>query len=204
MYKSLKDFIEFLESKGELIRIKEFTDPLLEITEITDRVSKQPGGGKALLFENTGTAYPVLTNMLGSKNRILYALGATSFDEISESMRDLIKEVTRQRGTIQEKLKAIPLLGRAASWMPKAHKGVAPCQEVILHQPDIGRLPVLKCWPQDGGAFITLPLVHTKDPVTGARNVGMYRMQVFSENTTGMHWHRHKTGARQFSRCKEY
>ena len=203
MYKSLKDFIEFLESKGELIRIKEFTDPLLEITEITDRVSKQPGGGKALLFENTGTAYPVLTNMLGSKNRILYALGATSFDEISESMRDLIKEVTRQRGTIQEKLKAIPLLGRAASWMPKAHKGVAPCQEVILHQPDIGRLPVLKCWPQDGGAFITLPLVHTKDPVTGARNVGMYRMQVFSENTTGMHWHRHKTGARQFSRCKE-
>ena len=202
MYTSLKEFVDFLESKDELIRIKEYVDPVLEIAEITDRISKQPGGGKALLFENTGTSYPVLTNMLGSQRRILFALGVDSFDQISDSMRDLIKQITQQRGTLQEKIKALPLLGRAASWMPKNHKGVAPCQEVILHKPDLSRLPVLKCWPEDGGKFITFPLVHTNDPVTGARNVGMYRMQIFSENTTGMHWHRHKTGARQFSRFK--
>lgn len=203
MYKSLKDFVDFLESKGELIRIKEFVDPVLEISEVTDRISKQPGGGKALLFENTGTAYPVLTNMLGSEKRILYALGAQSFDEISDSMKELVGQILKHRGSLQEKIKALPLLGKAASWMPKNHKGIAPCQEVILHKPDMIRLPVLQCWPEDGGKFITFPLVHTKDPVTGVRNVGMYRMQVFSENTTGMHWHRHKTGARQFSRCKE-
>ncbi|MDD2490957.1 MAG: menaquinone biosynthesis decarboxylase [Bacteroidales bacterium] len=203
MYKSLKEFVEFLESKNELVRIKEFVDPVLEIAEITDRVSKEIDGGKALLFENTGSTYPVLTNMMGSEKRILYALGAESFDEISNSMKDLIKQISQQRGSLQEKLKALPILGRAASWMPKPHRGIAACQEVILHKPDLNRLPILKCWPEDGGKFITLPLVHTKDPITGIRNVGMYRMQVFNENSTGMHWHRHKTGARQFSKCKE-
>lgn len=203
MYKSLKDFAEFLESKGELIRITEYVDPVFEIAEITDRISKEPNGGKALLFENTGTPYPVLTNMLGSERRILYALNSDSFEDISNSMRELLKEVTKQRGSLQEKLMALPLLGKAASWLPKKHKGIAPCQEVILDRPDIDRLPVLKCWPEDGGKFITLPLVHTKDPVTGNRNVGMYRMQIFAKDETGMHWHRHKTGARQFSKCKE-
>ena len=202
MYKSLKEFVEYLESKDELIRIKEFVDPVLEIAEITDRVSKLPGGGKALLFENTGTSFPVLTNMLGSESRILYALGSKSFDEISDSMKDMIKQITQQRGSLQEKLRALPLLGRAASWMPKKHKGIPHCQEVVLQHPDLDRLPILQCWPDDGGRFITLPLVHTEDPENGLRNVGMYRMQVFSKETTGMHWHRHKTGARQFSRCK--
>lgn len=202
MYKNLKEFADFLESKGELIRIKEFTDPVMEIAEITDRVSKEPGGGKALLFENTGTSYPVLTNMLGSESRIKYALGIDSFDDVSESMQGLLQAVMKQRGSLFEKLKLLPLLKDASSWMPKKHKGVAPCQEVILYQPDLDRLPVLQCWPEDGGRFITLPLVHTKDPETGMRNLGMYRMQVFTKDTTGMHWHRHKTGARHFEKFK--
>ena len=122
MYKNLKEFADFLESKGELIRIKEFTDPVMEIAEITDRVSKEPGGGKALLFENTGTSYPVLTNMLGSESRIKYALRIDSFDEVSESMQGLLQAVMKQRGSLFEKLKLLPLLKDASSWMPKKHK----------------------------------------------------------------------------------
>ncbi len=196
MYKGLQDYINFLDSKGELVRIKEFTDPVYEITEITDRVSKMPGGGKALLFENTGTRFPVITNMMGSEKRILYALGATSFEEITGRIDKLIGKVSEERNTFMSKLRLLPALKEAAAWMPKEIKGVPSCQETVLYKPELGRLPVLKCWPQDGGRFITLPLVHTNDPETGIRNVGMYRMQVFSENTTGMHWHRHKTGAR--------
>ena len=171
MYSSLKEFVNFLESKGELERISEFTDPVLEIAEITDRVSKQPGGGKALLFENTGTPYPVLTNMMGSENRIKYALGLESLDEVSDIFHNLMGEVMQERSSIIDKLKLLPQLNEAAGWMPKKHKGTAPCQEVILYKPDINRLPVLKCWPEDGGRFVTLPLVHTKDPETGARNL---------------------------------
>ena len=203
MYSSLKEFVNFLESKGELERISEFTDPVLEIAEITDRVSKQPGGGKALLFENTGTPYPVLTNMMGSEIRIKYALGLESFDEVSDIFHNLMGEVMQERSSIIDKLKLLPQLNEAAGWMPKKHKGTAPCQEVILFQPDINRLPVLKCWPEDGGRFVTLPLVHTKDPETGARNLGMYRMQVFTGDSTGMHWHRHKTGARHFAKSED-
>ena len=117
-------------------------------------------------------------------------------------MQGLLQAVMKQRGSLFEKLKLLPLLKDASSWMPKKHKGVAPWQEVILYQPDLDRLPVLQCWPEDGGRFITLPLVHTKDPETGMRNLGMYRMQVFTKDTTGMHWHRHKTGARHFEKFK--
>lgn len=202
MFKSLREYVELLDSKGELIRIKEFVDPVLEIAEITDRISKQPGGGKAILFENTGTQFPVLTNMMGSEKRIAYALGIESFDEISNYFETLLKELTQERGSLMDKLKILPHLKEAAGWLPKKFKGHAPCQESLLFKPELSRLPVLKCWPGDGGRFITLPLVHTKDPETGVRNLGMYRMQIFTEETTGMHWHRHKTGAKHFSKLK--
>lgn len=202
MYKSLTDFVKYLDSQGELIRITEFVDPVLEIAEITDRVSKQPGGGKALLFENTGTQFPVITNMLGSEKRICMAFGVESINQITGHMNSLMKEVMQERASLMDKLKLLPHLKEAAGWLPKRFKGHAPCQEVILFKPELSRLPILKCWPEDGGRFITLPLVHTKDPSTGARNLGMYRMQVFTEETTGMHWHRHKTGARHFAKHK--
>ncbi|MEG0517891.1 MAG: menaquinone biosynthesis decarboxylase [Bacteroidales bacterium] len=195
---NLRNYINFLESKDELIRITEFVDPIYEITEVTNRVSKMPGGGKALLFENTGTQFPVLTNMMGSEKRILYTLGIESFHEITERIDKLMEEVMGEKNTLMSKLKLLPTLKEAANWMPKEVRGIPPCQEVVLYKPELSRLPILKCWPQDGGRFITLPLVHTNDPKTGIRNVGMYRMQVFTENTAGMHWHRHKTGARHF------
>ncbi len=199
MFSSLSDYVKFLESKGELIRIKEFVDPVLEIAEVTDRVSKMPGGGKALLFENTGTRYPVLTNMMGSEKRILYTLGADSFEEIEQRFEDIINQILKEKSTLMDKLKMLPLLKEVSRWLPVNHKGSAPCQEVVQYNAKLSELPILKCWPQDGGRFITLPLVHTVSPVTGQRNVGMYRMQVFDDNTTGMHWHKHKTGAKHLS-----
>ncbi|HBY01007.1 MAG TPA: menaquinone biosynthesis decarboxylase, partial [Rikenellaceae bacterium] len=203
MYSSLKEYVNFLESKGELVRITEFANPVLEIAEITDRMSKQPGGGKALLFENTGTPYPVLTNMMGSESRIRYALGLDFNEEMSDIFHTVMDEVMQERPSLLDKLKLLPQLKEAAGWLPKKHKGDAPCQDVILYKPDIERLPVLQCWPEDGGRFVTLPLVHTKDTETGARNLGMYRMQIFTSDTTGMHWHRHKTGARHFAKSDE-
>ena len=119
MYKSLKDFVDFLESKGELIRIKEFVDPVLEIAEITDRISKQPGGGKAILFENTGTDYPVLTNMMGSEKRMAAALGVESIDEIPQIMNDLMKDLLQPRSSLLDKIKLLPQLKEASEWFPK-------------------------------------------------------------------------------------
>jgi 4-hydroxy-3-polyprenylbenzoate decarboxylase len=202
-YNSLHDFISALEAKNELIRITSFVDPVLEITEITDRFSKQPGGGKALLFENTGTGFPVLTNALGSRKRICLALGANNLDSFGEEINFLLKQVTSEKRTFTDKLKLLATLGKLNSLMPKSVSGRGKCQEVIIHNPDLSILPILKCWPADGGRFITLPLVHTIDPVSGARNVGMYRMQVFDKNLTGMHWHRHKTGARHYEEYKK-
>lgn len=208
MYKSLSSYINFLEEKGELIRIKEFTDPVFEITKRTDIESKKPEGGKALLFENTGTAFPVVTNIMGSEKRIQYALGMIDepssekcWKKLSEKIDSLLSLVSQERPTFMDKLKVLPSLASISKWLPKEHSGKAPCQEIKLNS--IKELPVLKCWPQDGGHFITLPMVHTKDPETGSRNVGMYRMQVFSDTSTGMHWHRHKTGARHYDNWKE-
>ena len=201
MYYGLKEYARFLEEKGELRRIKEFVNPELEIACATDIESKKPGGGKALLFENTGTAYPVLTNMMGSEARIRYALGVPSLDEIGPRIDALVESVLNGRRGLMGKLKALPLLGKAASWMPRERKGHAPCQDSVQYAAQLSALPILKCWPQDGGRFITLPLVHTASPVTGARNVGMYRMQVLDDATTGMHWHAHKTGAKHLSEC---
>ena len=202
-YKSLTQFIDTLEKADELIRIKEFVNPELEITEITDRVSKIPGGGKALLFENTGTDFPILINAYGSDKRMGLALGVENLDDIANEIEALFKKLSSPKKNIIEKLKLLPELGRVAAYMPKVVSGRGKSQEVIDKNPDLSKIPVLKCWPADGGKFITLPMVITKDPHTKIRNVGMYRLQVFDKNLTGMHWHKHKVGARHFEEYKK-
>ncbi len=198
MYKNLSKYIELLEREGELVRIATPVDPVLEIAEITDRVTK--AGGKALLFENTGTAFPVVTNLFGSDRRMAMALGAESLDAIAEKLDSLIHGALSPKGTLAEKMQVVPLLAQAAKWFPKTVSGRGECQQVVLMGGDarLSLLPILKCWPCDGGRFVTLPLVHTVHPETGVRNVGMYRMQVFGDHSTGMHWHIHKTGARHY------
>ncbi|MFM2206307.1 MAG: hypothetical protein RL213_282 [Bacteroidota bacterium] len=201
MYRNTRHWIETLEKSGELVRIRERVDPELEITEITDRVSKVYG--PALLFENTGTGFPVLINSMGTEKRMAKALGVDRLDDIARDMEALFKELMSPKDSIMDKLKLLPKLGSIASWMPKTVKGRGACQEVVMKEPDLTLLPVLKCWPEDGGPFITLPVIHTKDPITGIRNVGMYRMQVFGPSMTGMHWHRHKVSARHLAEYKK-
>ncbi len=204
-YPSLHAFIHRLEQENELVRIKEKVSPILEITEITDRFSKAPGGGKALLFENVeGSAFPVLINAYGSKKRMEMALGVEEIEEIASGLQELIDFKPPKAFT--EKLAFIPKLFDLVKSIPKTYKGPdASCQEVVLtgHEVDLTRFPVLKCWPDDGGRFITLPLVYTRSPLNGKRNMGMYRMHVYDKNTTGMHWHIHKDGARHFREYKE-
>lgn len=205
-YSGLNSFVEALEKRGELIRIKEFVDPVLEITEITDRISKSQNfgeGGKALLFENNGTEFPILINAFGSEKRMCAALGIEHFDDVSDSIDSLFSDLTTPRKSFVDKVKLLPTLNSLGSLFPKELSGKGRCQEVIYNNPDLGILPVLKCWPEDGGKFITLPVVITKDLHTGIRNVGMYRMQVFDKNLSGMHWHMHKVGARHFREYKD-
>ncbi|WP_343746169.1 menaquinone biosynthesis decarboxylase [Chitinophaga sp.] len=202
-YKNLRHFIEKLEQEGELQRISTYVDPKLEIAEITDRVSKMPGGGKALLFENTGYDFPVLINSMGSYKRMCMALGVQELDDVAHEIEELFKMLSKPKESILDKLAMLPKLGQFASWMPKVVSGKGACQEVVMATPDLGKLPVLTCWPKDGGPFITLPVIHTKDPVTGSRNVGMYRMQVFEKDMTGMHWHKHKVSAKHFMEYKK-
>ncbi|MFZ5634131.1 MAG: menaquinone biosynthesis decarboxylase [Bacillota bacterium] len=192
-YQDLREFVSDLERHGLLKRIKEEVDVNLEITEITDRVCKQ--GGPALLFENVrGYKVPVLTNAFGSLERMCMALGVKNLDDIGRELMSIIQPPELPASFI-DKLKALPKLVELSSFIPKTVRS-GPCKEVVIKdKPALDDLPVLKCWPGDGGPFITLPLVFTRDPETGARNVGMYRMQVFDGNTTGMHWHIHKDGA---------
>ncbi len=192
-YSSLREFVEFLEKKGELVRIKDEVDPILEITAIADKVSKSPQGGKALFFENPkGSAYPLLINGFGSYQRMSWALGVENLEEHADSIKELL-ELKPPKGFV-EKLKFLPKLADIAKFPPtEVSKGA--CQEVVENNPDLTALPVLKCWPDDGGRFITFPLVYTQDPETGLRNIGMYRMQVYDAKTTGMHWQVHHGGA---------
>jgi 4-hydroxy-3-polyprenylbenzoate decarboxylase len=196
-------FIEALEKNGELVRISTYVNPHLEIAEITDRISKSGGGGKALLFENTGTDFPVLMNAYGSEKRMCMALGVDSLDAIAREIEDLFKLLASPKENILDKLRLLPKLGQFASWMPKILNGKGVCQESIILNPDLNKIPVLTCWPKDGGPFITLPVIHTKDPDTNSRNVGMYRMQVFGPSLTGMHWHKHKVSAKHFNAYKK-
>jgi 4-hydroxy-3-polyprenylbenzoate decarboxylase len=202
-YKNQQAFIEALEKAGELVRIKTYVDPKLEIAEITDRISKSGNGGKALLFENTGYDFPVLMNAYGSERRMAMALGVQHLDDVAKEIETLFKMLTKPKENILDKLSLLPKLGQFASWMPKVVKGKGECQEVIMQTPDISKLPVITCWPKDGGPFVTLPVIHTKDPNTNSRNVGMYRMQVFGPTLTGMHWHKHKVSAKHFSEYKK-
>ncbi len=202
-FDSLREFIEKAERENELIRIKEYVNPYLEQSEIADRMSKQTGGGKALLFENTGTAFPVLINALGSEKRMKIALGVENFDDIGNDLTALLSKISKPKESLWEKLKVLPELSKLASYLPKTGKGRGRSQEIIHRQPDLSILPVLTTWSRDGGPFITLPQVITKDPQTGIRNVGMYRMQIFDKDLCGMHWHRHKVGARHYAEYKK-
>ncbi|HZG24760.1 MAG TPA: menaquinone biosynthesis decarboxylase [Chitinophagaceae bacterium] len=202
-FKNQQDFINTLEKAGELLRIKSFVDPKLEIAEITDRVSKSGNGGKALLFENTGYDFPVLMNAYGSEKRMCIALGVNHLDDVAREIESLFKLLSGPKEGMFEKLKMLPKLGQFASWMPKVISGKGECQEVRMEIPDITKLPVITCWPKDGGPFVTLPVIHTKDPLTNTRNVGMYRMQVFGSTLTGMHWHKHKVSAKHFNEYKK-
>ncbi len=202
-YKSLNAFIETLEHEGELVRIKTFVDPILEIAEITDRISKTPDRNKALLFENTGTDFPLLINAFGSERRMALAIGVDQLDDVAADIEKLFKRLSEPKNNIMEKIAMLPQLGRFASYMPRVIKGRGACQEVVMEKPDLTQLPVMLCWPKDGGKFITLPSVHTKDPVTGNRNIGMYRMQVFGPDMTAMHWHKHKVSAKHFNEYKK-
>ena len=196
IYTGLTSFIHELDKQGELIRVKTFVDPVLEIAEVTDRISKR--GGKALLFENTGTQFPVLTNAYGSALRLKLALGNKNPEDHAQRIVSIFSFDGLNSGSILKKLSALPSLARLAGYLPIRTKQRGMCQQVIHTNPDIGILPVLKCWPHDGGRFITLPVVHTCHPETGSVNAGMYRMQILDKNSTAMHWQRHKTGAVHF------
>lgn len=202
-YKSLRAYIDTLEKAGELVRIKTFVDPVLEIAEITDRVSKTPDRNKALLFENTGTDFPLLINSMGNDKRMCLALGVEHLDDVAKEIEYLLKKLSAPKNGLLEKFAMLPQLSKFASWMPKVVSGRGACQEVVMDKPDLSKLPILKCWPKDGGRFITLPAIHTKDITTGIRNIGMYRMQVFSNEMTAMHWHKHKVSARHFNEYKK-
>ncbi len=198
-YQGLGDFISALERAGELKRIVKPVSAELEITEITDRVSK--AGGPALLFEKVeGHSAPLLINAFGSSKRMAMALGVEDIEEIGREIEELI-QMPLPTGIV-DKLKMIPKVARFAKYPPKTVSS-GPCQEVVVDSPSLSFLPILKCWPQDGGRFITLPMVFTKSLSTGRRNCGMYRMHVYDERTTGMHWHIHHDGARHFREYKE-
>jgi 4-hydroxy-3-polyprenylbenzoate decarboxylase len=224
-YKDLRDWIKILEKNGELKRIREEVSPELEITEITDRVSKigarghsaaegnaAPGkyapGGPALLFENVKghPGHKVLINQFGSERRMAMALGVEKVDEIAARITGLMN-MKPPTGGLFDKLKMLPQLAGLAHVFPKTLAAKdAPCKEVVLKTKgddgranfDLNAFPILKCWPLDDGRFITLPCVHTRDPRTGKRNIGMYRMQVYDGQTTGMHWQRQKVAAEHY------
>lgn len=200
-YQDLRAFMSALEQRGWLKRITTGVDAELEITEITDRVCK--AGGPALLFENVrGYNIPVLTNAFGSPERMRLALETEDLDSIGAELLNILQP-PELPVTLLDKLKALPKLAQLSSYIPKNVKN-GPCQEVVVRDdPSLDMLPVLKCWPEDGGPFITLPLVFTRDPQTGRRNAGMYRMQVYDGRTTGMHWHIHKDGAAHYRRVRE-
>lgn len=197
-YRDLHEFIGVLEGAGELKRIGEPVSPVLEIAEISDRVVKR--GGPALLFTNvSGYDMPVLTNIFGSRRRVEMALGA-SLEAVAGRLESLLQVPEPPAGLV-DKIRALPRLAELASFFPRVVRR-GPCQEVVQEDFSLEDLPVLQCWPRDAGRFITLPLVFTRDPDTGARNVGMYRLQVYDARTTGMHWHCHKDGAAIFSRYR--
>jgi 4-hydroxy-3-polyprenylbenzoate decarboxylase len=209
-YDSFASFLKKLEQAGELIRIKQPVASELEITEVADRQMKKPGGGKALLFEQPTVAgkvseFPVAINTMGSECRMSLALGISSVDELACQIQAILK--AKPPTSLQE---GWNLLRQGVDVLHARPRNVrsGPCKEIVHRistDPNFSLkdLPILHCWPNDGGRFITLPTVYTQDPDTGQRNVGMYRMQIFDGATTGMHWQVHKVGARHGKRYYE-
>jgi 4-hydroxy-3-polyprenylbenzoate decarboxylase len=198
VFRDLRDFIRELEKRGELARVRVPVDPELEITEITDRLSKGPASqNKALLFESVnGSNMPVLINAFGSAARMALALNVSDLEELNHNLAKTI-ELKLPQGFGEALNRGRDLLDvlRSIGLGPKIVKD-APAQEIVVtHQPSLSKLPILKCWPLDGGRYITLPQVITRDPVTSVRNVGLYRLQVKDDQTLMMHWQRHKGGA---------
>ncbi len=196
-YTNLREFIQALEKNGELKRITAEVDPVLEITEIANRAVKN--GGPALLFENPkGYDIPVLINAFAGMRNMEIALQVDSVDEIAGRIAEYLEMKTPQG--LMGKLKMLPKLAEMGSFFPREVK-TGPVKEIIKKDDfSLFDYPVLQCWPQDGGRFITLPLVFSKNPVTGKRNAGVYRLQIYDERTTGMHWQTHKQGAEHYRR----
>jgi 4-hydroxy-3-polyprenylbenzoate decarboxylase len=194
-YRDLRDFVRKLEKSGELNRISAEVDPVLEITEITDRAVK--AGGPALLFERPkGSRIPAITNLVGSERRMNLALEVETLEEVADRVSSFL-DMQSPQGLL-EKVKMLPKLAELGSFFPKSVRS-GDCQEVVKTEGfSLFDFPILQCWPQDGGRYITWPMVITKNPETGKRNVGCYRMQVFDERTTGMHWQTQKHGAEHF------
>ena len=198
-YKNLSEFIARLEKAGELKRISVEVDPVLEITEIAHRATR--AGGPALLFERPkGSRIPLLINMLGSQKRINLALEVENLEEVSGRIRSFL-DMQAPQGLL-DKIKMLPKLAELGAFFPKTVKS-GSCKEVIRRDNfSLLEFPILQCWPKDAGRFITWPLVITSNPESGKRNVGVYRMQVFDERTTGMHWQTQKHGAEHFRRSR--
>src|SRR5512138_1084424 len=193
-YRSLREFLDRLEGAGELVRVKERVDPVLEMAAIADRAAKQ--GGPAFLFENPATgAFPVAMNLFGTRRRTSWALSCDDLEDHATALRALLRTAPPQ--SFWDKLKMLPKLGKLAAMAPK-HVSSGPSQEVVDREPDLARLPVLTTWPHDGGPFVTLPQVITRDPETGIRNVGMYRLQVLGPRRLAMHWQLHKTATAHY------
>jgi 4-hydroxy-3-polyprenylbenzoate decarboxylase len=198
---NLRAFIGAIDAAGDLRRVSRAVSTRLEITEIADRVMKSPGGGPALLFEHPAidggrpSDIPVAVNLFGSSSRMALALGVERLDEVGERISELLN--LKVPAGLLAKLAMLPRLAELAKFPPKSVSGRPPCQEVVLRGTDVdlGRFPVPVCWPEDGGPYITLPGVITRDPATGTRNVGMYRIQVTGPRVVAMHWQRHKVGA---------
>ena len=202
-FTDLRDFVALLDRRGRLRRVTARVDPELEISEITDRVSKAPADSNvALLFDDVaGSSMPLLINAFGASDRMAWALGVDRLDELGERVGKLLD--LRMPGTFAERLRKLGTLFDVARAGPRRVSD-APCQELVeTAAPSLADLPVLRCWPGDAGRFITLPAVFTRDPVTGARNVGMYRLQIFDDRTLGMHWQIHK-GSAEHHRVAEH
>src|ERR1700722_3669749 len=200
-YADLRQFIKTLEQAGELKTITAPVSTELEIAEITDRVSKsKDGNNKALLFTNVKDYdMPVLINTFGSMQRMCMALEVNKLDEIASRIKHLIKPKVPE--TFMEKLALLPTLVELGKFPPKLTHTPAPCQEVVITNPSqamLDKLPIITCWPEDAGPFVTLGTVITRDPKTGIRNLGIYRLQKYGNALTGMHWHKHHDGAKHF------
>lgn len=206
---TLQDFIAEIDGIGELVRISPPVRARLELCEIADRVMKQPGGGKALLFENVildngeRSAYPVAINLFGSMKRMALSLGVQNLDDIGGRITQMMD--LKVPDGLMGKLSMLPRLLEISKFPPRSRSGSPACQEVVLRgdQVDLGKLPIITCWPEDGGPYITLPMVITVDPKRGIRNVGMYRIQVLGPQTLVMHWQRHKVGAAHWREMAE-